>query len=73
MKLTTRHSKKARFRFWLAIKLARLSARVYDFTDTKATSEIECGYACGCTVEYGFVPECGCPVHDPDEYNDLLC
>lgn len=26
-----------------------------------------CGYACGYVEPYGFVPECGCPVHDPED------
>lgn len=25
-----------------------------------------CGYVCGYQEPYGFVPECGCPVHDPE-------
>ena len=25
-----------------------------------------CGNACGYQWPYGFVPECGCPIHDPD-------
>lgn len=25
-----------------------------------------CGNACDWQMPYGFVPECGCPVHDPD-------
>ena len=26
----------------------------------------DCSYACGHEIPYGFVPECGCPVHDPE-------
>ena len=33
----------------------------YVFMDTG------CDNACGYQWPYGFVPECGCPVHDPDE------
>ena len=25
-----------------------------------------CDFACGWQMPYGFVPECGCPVHDPN-------
>lgn len=25
---------------------------------------IDCGYNCGITEPYGFVPEDGCPIHD---------
>ncbi len=71
MKATVHRYKKARFRFWLAIKLARLAARVYDFTDDGNKYEIECGWLCSHTVPYGFVPECGCPVHDPEEYEPV--
>jgi len=24
----------------------------------------KCGYSCGYTYPYGFVPEAGCPIHD---------
>lgn len=24
----------------------------------------DCGYNCGYTEQYGFVPEAGCPIHD---------
>ena len=27
----------------------------------------ECGWACGYMQPFGFVPEDGCPVHDPPE------
>ena len=27
----------------------------------------ECGYNCGWTEPYGFVPEAGCPVHDIEQ------
>ena len=30
-------------------------------------NETDCGYACGWAYPYGFVPECGCPVHDPPD------
>ena len=30
------------------------------------THETDCGYACGYAAPYGFVPECGCPVHDKE-------
>lgn len=25
-----------------------------------------CGWYCGHAHPYGFVPECGCPIHDPE-------
>jgi hypothetical protein len=28
---------------------------------------LKCENVCGWTWPYGYVPECGCPVHDPDE------
>ena len=28
----------------------------------------QCGYECGYVEPYGFVPECGCPIHDRKEY-----
>lgn len=28
--------------------------------------KIECGRSCGYVEPYGFVPECGCPIHDPN-------
>jgi hypothetical protein len=30
------------------------------------TRALECGYACGWADPFGFVPEDGCPVHDPE-------
>lgn len=35
---------------------------------TKLTKERlgECDFACRYTEPYGWVPECGCPIHDPD-------
>ncbi len=29
----------------------------------------DCGYICEYVEPYGFVPECGCPVHDGNEDN----
>lgn len=29
------------------------------------TADPDCGRECHWTEKYGFVPECGCPVHDP--------
>ena len=26
--------------------------------------KLNCGYECHFTKKYGFVPECGCPIHD---------
>jgi hypothetical protein len=28
---------------------------------------LKCENVCGWVWPYGYVPECGCPVHDPDE------
>jgi hypothetical protein len=28
---------------------------------------LPCENACGYEEPYGFVPECGCPIHDPDD------
>ena len=30
----------------------------------KEFEALECGYECGYTEPYGFVPEGGCPIHD---------
>lgn len=27
-----------------------------------------CGHGCEHHAPYGFVPECGCPIHDPDHW-----
>ena len=29
--------------------------------------ECEAGRVCDYIYPYGFVPECGCPIHDPEE------
>ena len=34
--------------------------------------EYNCGYACGFTEPYGFVPEAGCPVHDTAEFTAIV-
>lgn len=26
--------------------------------------DVDCGYGCDYDLSYGFVPECGCPIHD---------
>jgi hypothetical protein len=46
----------------------------YDFAG-RAWFKIEvvpsdCDFACGYTKPYGWVPEAGCPVHDPEERSD---
>lgn len=28
--------------------------------------ELDCSYACGYVEPYGWVPEAGCPIHDPE-------
>ena len=32
--------------------------------------EVDCGNGCAVTEPYGWVPEAGCPVHDPDDWID---
>lgn len=34
--------------------------------------EYNCGYACGFTEPYGFVPEGGCPIHDTAEFSAII-
>ena len=35
-------------------------------------TKYNCGYACGFTEPYGFVPEAGCPAHDTAEFTAII-
>lgn len=59
----------SRFKFWLARGLMRKALKLTGFDDVKETIH-GCGWGgCGYVEPYGFVPECGCPVHDPDSHD----
>jgi len=56
----------SRFRFWLAHRFMRTALRLTGFDDIVHTMH-KCGNeGCGYVEPYGFVPECGCPIHDPE-------
>ena len=65
------HYYPSRFRFWLARWLMRKALRLTGFDDIVNTMH-GCKNGCGYVEPYGFVPECGCPVHDPDDYCPVL-
>ena len=46
---------------WRAI----VTALFYRFLDKHFVAD--CGYGCSWVYPYGFVPECGCPIHDKYE------
>lgn len=51
--------------YWLNMLRARLLWPYWAVRDWHRTYfERPCGYECDWVYPYGFVPECGCPVHD---------
>lgn len=50
-----------------AATIEAMAAEIVALFDPIADDVSECGYACHWHPVYGWVPECGCPEHDPDE------
>ncbi len=39
---------------------------VLEVSENRAEGVNDCGFICEYVEPYGFVPECGCPVHNPE-------
>jgi hypothetical protein len=61
------------FRFRIVGVLMAIASRIApcEFWLSRSTETCEAGYACGDVDPYGFVPECGCPIHDPDDPDEM--
>ena len=62
--------RRTRFRHWLGNRIMRLGSWVYVgiYADPDPSCDCgNCGYACAYVEPYGFVPEAGCPIHDPND------
>ena len=56
-----------KFRYWLVWLFVMLANRLMNPVKVSMGCDCgKCGYNCAYVEPYGFVPECGCPVHDDD-------
>lgn len=80
VRFALRDGKQTRLRRWLGFGLVYICARVLGVgkivVSTRTIEETDicdcgkCGNACAYVEPYGWVPEAGCPLHDPDPFFD---
>jgi hypothetical protein len=59
-----------RFVLWFASLICPL--KLYIVWPYDKSFRCSAGNACYFVQPYGWVPECGCPIHDPDEFDEYV-